>query len=80
MQIHIRHRGTAIVETSAGILIVEESDRFYNYRVVEYTRVNHAKQPQFENLKKKLASKRSLGRLTFYSSSLVAPTDLSGTD
>ncbi|NJK75091.1 MAG: NUDIX hydrolase [Oscillatoriales cyanobacterium RU_3_3] len=30
MQIHIRHRATVIVETDAGILIVEESNRFYN--------------------------------------------------
>jgi 8-oxo-dGTP diphosphatase len=30
MQIHIRHRATVIVETDAGILIVEESDRYYN--------------------------------------------------
>ncbi|MGL5065965.1 MAG: NUDIX domain-containing protein [Microcoleus sp.] len=30
MQIHIRHRATVIVETNAGILIVEESDRYYN--------------------------------------------------
>jgi 8-oxo-dGTP diphosphatase len=28
-EIHIRHRGTAIVETNAGILIVEESNRVY---------------------------------------------------
>lgn len=30
MQIHIRHRATAIVETHAGILIVKEDNNFYN--------------------------------------------------
>lgn len=29
-QIHVRHRGTAIVETNAGILIVEESNGVYS--------------------------------------------------
>jgi 8-oxo-dGTP diphosphatase len=29
-EIHIRYRGTAIVETNAGILIVEESNGVYN--------------------------------------------------
>lgn len=30
MQIHIRHRATAIVETNAGILIVKENNSVYN--------------------------------------------------
>ncbi|MFB2977856.1 NUDIX domain-containing protein [Microseira sp. BLCC-F43] len=29
-QIHVRHRGTAIVETNAGILIVQESNGVYS--------------------------------------------------
>jgi 8-oxo-dGTP pyrophosphatase MutT (NUDIX family) len=30
MELHIRHRATVIVETNAGILIVEENNSFYN--------------------------------------------------